>query len=210
MRMFSARLLTTRLGRLGAWLLLALSHLTSPGAGPEWLSGEGFRWQPLPAPKPGKTGLTLLPPTATGVTFTNTLSHENASRNQIRLNGSGVALGDVDGDERCDIFLCSLEGRLALYRNLGDWRFTNVTASAGLDLPGNDSTGATFADVDGDGDLDLLVNGIGSGTRLFLNDSQGHFTEATNSGLLRRFGAMTSALADIAGPIPSAPRGLRC
>ncbi|MHB1308213.1 MAG: VCBS repeat-containing protein, partial [Limisphaerales bacterium] len=53
--------------------------------------------------------------------------------------------------------------------------------------------------VDGDGDLDLLVNGVGTGTRLFLNDGRGSFTEATNTGLNRTLGATTCALADIDG-----------
>ncbi len=61
------------------------------------------------------------------------------------------------------------------------------------------STGATFADVDGDGDLDLLVNGIAAGTRLFLNDGKGRFTEAMNSGLSRTASATSMALADIDG-----------
>ena len=116
-----------------------------------------YRCVPLEVPRGGKAGFTLLDPAQTGLNFTNTLSEENASQNQIRLNGSGVALGDVDGDGWCDIFVCSLEGHVALYRNLGGWRFTNITAAAGLDFPGNFATGATFADVDGNGTLDLLV-----------------------------------------------------
>jgi hypothetical protein len=158
-----------------------------------------YRCVPLAVPPGGQAGFTLLDPTQTGLNFTNTLSEENASQNQIRLNGSGVALGDVDGDGWCDIFVCSLEGHVALYRNLGGWRFTNITAAAGLDLPGNFSTGATFADVDGNGTLDLLINGIGTGTRLFLNDGHGHFTEAKDSGLSPQYGAMTCALGDIDG-----------
>jgi hypothetical protein len=158
-----------------------------------------YRCLPVEVPQGGQAGFTLMEPSQTGLTFTNTLSEENASQNQIRLNGSGVALGDVDGDGRCDIFVCSLEGHVALYRNLGGWRFTNITVAAGLDLPGNFSTGATFADVDGNGTLDLLINGIGTGTRLFLNDGHGHFTEPKDSGLLHQYGAMTCSLGDIDG-----------
>ncbi|MEK7675292.1 MAG: VCBS repeat-containing protein [Verrucomicrobiota bacterium] len=157
------------------------------------------RIQELRVATDGHPGFTLMPPEQTGVDFTNALSEARAAENQIRLNGSGVALGDTDGDGWCDVFVCALERKVALFRNLGGWRFTNVTATAGLDFPANFSTGATFADVEGDGDLDLLINGIGTGTRLFLNDGHGHFAESENSGLIRRHGATTSALADIDG-----------
>jgi hypothetical protein len=53
--------------------------------------------------------------------------------------------------------------------------------------------------VDGDGDLDLLVNGIVAGTRLFRNDGKGKFTEAKDSGLSRTASATSLALADMDG-----------
>jgi hypothetical protein len=122
-----------------------------------WHESKGYRFRELSVKPPGRIGFTCLPPEATGIDFTNRLSDAKAAENQIRLNGSGVALGDVDGDGWCDIYLCGLEGDNALYRNLGDWRFTNVTAQAGVACSGQYSTGATFADIDGDGDLDLLA-----------------------------------------------------
>ena len=174
-------------------LAFFLSSIVSAHAAP------GCHVQTLNLTPTGKAGFTLIPPQTTGVWFTNTLSPDHAAENQIRLNGSGVALGDVDGDGLCDLFVCACEQPLALYRNLGGWRFTNITDSAGLLFPGNYSTGATFADVDGDGDLDLLINGIGTGTKLFLNDSHGHFTRADDAGLAWFGGAMTSTMADIDG-----------
>src|SRR5690606_2566363 len=54
-------------------------------------------------------------------------------------------------------------------------------------------------DVDGDGDVDLLVNGIGVGTRLLRNDGSGRFTEDPHAGLLRAGGATSLALADVDG-----------
>ncbi len=178
---------------------LSLSLCLHPLTALEWETGAGFRSAPLTVPKTGKTGFTQLPAAQTGISFTNVLSDEKAAENQIRLLGSGVALGDVDGDGWCDIYLCRLEGPNALYRNLGGWKFEDITARAGVACPDQYSTGAVLADVDGDGDLDLLVNALGGGTRLFLNDGKGHFTEATNSGLFKKFGATSMALADVDG-----------
>ena len=194
------RALTAAFGLL-PYLVFAMvfSPMLHGRAQETWNRSNGCRFRELSVNPQGRVGFSLLPPELTGIDFTNVLSDAKAAENQIRLNGSGVALGDVDGDGLCDIYLCGLEGNNALYRNLGRWRFTNVTASAGVACSGQFSTGATFADVDGDGDLDLLVNGIGVGTRLFLNDGHGVFTELINSGLSRQYGAMTTALADIDG-----------
>ena len=118
--------------------------------------------------------------------------------NAVAHNGSGVAIGDVDGDGWADIYLCSLQGPNRLYRNLGNWRFEEMDIGEAA-CADQLSTGATFADVDGDGDLDLLVNGIAAGTRLFLNDGKGKWTEVKDSGLSRTASATSLALADIDG-----------
>jgi len=154
---------------------------------------------PLSVPAGGRAGFTLLAPAATGVAFTNLLAEAHSLTNTIVNNGSGLALGDVDGDGLCDIYLASLDGPNALYRNLGGWRFEEITAAAGVACAGDLSTGALLADVDGDGDLDLLVNSIGGGTRLFLNDGSGRFTEKGDSGLLRKLGATSMAFGDLDG-----------
>ncbi len=162
-------------------------------------AGEGFRRIPLSTPGTGRTGFTLLPSSRTGITSTNSISDDAVAANRILENGSGVALGDVDGDGRCDIYFCRLDGGNVLYRNLGDWKFVDITAEAGVACHGQASTGAVLEDVDGDGDLDLLVNGIGVGTRLFLNDGHGHFTESLDSGLKRQGGSTSLSLADVDG-----------
>jgi hypothetical protein len=185
------------------WLIIPLVLLWGGTAS---LSAE-LKWEQAPYGRravlnvtvPGKAGFTLMPGTETGVVFTNVLSDAHAAENQIRLNGSGLALGDVDGDGLPDIYLCGLDNRNSLYHNLGNWHFEDVTDQAGVGCEGQFSTGAVLADVDGDGALDLLVNGIGTGTRLFLNDGRGHFKESTDSGLVRKYGATTLALGDIDG-----------
>src|SRR5947208_10786049 len=183
---------------LGA-LFLAPGGTVAQGTALNWQTGEGHRWRELPVPRAGKTGFTLLPPEITGISFTNFISDQRAVTNQNLENGSGVALGDVDGDGLCDIYLCRLEGPNVLYRNLGNWRFEDITESAGVACDGQFSTGAVLADIDGDGDLDLLVNSIGGGTRCFFNDGLGRFTELKESRLVRRFGSTSMALADIDG-----------
>ncbi len=123
----------------------------------DWQTAPGYRWSELPVPAAGKTGFTLLPPQTTGISFSNHLSPERYLTNSILLNGSGVAAGDVDGDGLCDLYFCGLDGLNVLYRNLGNWRFQDVTAAAEVACPELDATGAVFADIDGDGDLDLYV-----------------------------------------------------
>ncbi len=90
---------------------------------------------------------------------------------------AGAAVGDVDGDGRDDLFVTRTAATDILFHNEGDGTFTDVTAASGLDVVVHGS-GASFADVDDDGDLDLYVASIG-GYRyhLWINDGTGTFTE---------------------------------
>src|SRR6266550_4250152 len=189
--------MTTKLAAFAfAWVV---SGLGLPGANLVWQQGPGYRFVPLSPAKEGRPGFTLLQPGDTGILFSNRLSDAAVAKNRLYEIGSGVAVGDIDGDGLVDIYFCRLEGGNVLYRNLGDWKFEDITASAGVACPNQFSTGCVLVDIDGDGDLDLLVNSLGGGTRLFLNDGKGHFTEMTDSGLIRRFGATSLALADVDG-----------
>jgi len=158
-----------------------------------------IRARPLLVPASGRTGFTRMPALQTHVTFMNVLSDTLAGGNRILENGSGVALGDVDGDGLCDIYLCRLEGPNVLYRNLGNWRFEASAARSGIACENQFSTGAVLSDIDGDRDLDLLVTSIGGGARSFRNDGTGRFTEDTHSGLIGKGGSTSMALADIDG-----------
>lgn len=179
-------------------LLLLLAH---PGLQAlEWNDGAGVRWLTVKPSASDRDGFHLLAPSATGITFTNHLSDRRSITNRNLLSGSGVALGDVDGDGLCDIYFAALESGGRLYRNLGEFRFEDMTEKAGVGCPGQASTGAVLADTDGDGDLDLLVSSFGRGVRLFKNKGGWMFQETTgDAGLASDLGSTSMALADIDG-----------
>ncbi|MBL9136881.1 MAG: VCBS repeat-containing protein [Verrucomicrobiales bacterium] len=196
---------TSRLGLSGflAVALLVVGSHHAHAADVAWTTGSGFRSRALAVTSAGREptpGFTWITSATTGVVFTNHLDEAAGAANRVLENGSGVAVGDYDGDDRPDIFLCSLEGRSALYRNLGDWRFTNVTETVGLSVAGHIARGAVFADINGDHRLDLLVTTLSQGVLCFVNEDAGRFRDATaQANLNGRPGTTTLALADTDG-----------
>ena len=184
---------------IAGWALgmVVLAQTRAPE--PVWREVPGGRIRSLSVSSGTTVGFTRMPSTITGISVTNAVSEASMANNRILENGSGVALGDVDGDGLCDLYFARLEGPNALYLNRGGWRFERQAEGGGAACADQPSTGTVLADVDGDGDLDLLVNGIGVGTRLFLNDGSGHFTESTRHRLSKRLGATSLALVDIDG-----------
>ena len=120
--------------------------------------------------------------------------------NRLLINGSGVAVGDVDGDDLPDVYFARLDGPNVLYKNLGNWRFEDITASAGVAAPDRFSTGVMLEDVDGDDDLDLLVTAMVGPNALFFNDGTGVFTEVTaQSGIDPTTAGTSITMADVEG-----------
>ena len=128
-----------------------------------------------------------LEPEATGVTFVNALP-EAPDVNVITYlnyyNGGGVAVGDVNGDGRPDLFFTSNLGPDRLYLNRGGFRFEDVTERAGVAGGAGWTTGAVMADVNGDGHLDLYVSAVRhgplpGGNRLYINRGDGTFEDCT-------------------------------
>ncbi len=142
--------------------------------------------------------------------------------------GTGVAVGDIDGDGLPDLLVTQF-GHDLLYRNRGDGTFQQVAGGPGID---GWSTGAVFFDADGDGDQDLFIAGYvdctldevlhakptlewegmkvmvgpfgleGLANHYFVNDGHGHFHDATEAAGLRDVGlfySFTVAALDLDG-----------
>ncbi len=109
--------------------------------------------------------------------------------------GHGAAFADVDGDGDLDIYVTNTPGTGIhapnyLYINLGNGRFSEQAAARGVDGTDLGSHGALFADLDNDGDLDLIVanSGLAAGPgqdRVYINDGGGYFSDGTRRARLK-------------------------
>jgi len=103
-------------------------------------------------------------------------------------NGLGVVVGDVDGDGYHDIFVANDEMHNQLWMNQGDGTFVDDALVSGVAVDANGEPkagmGTDFADIDNDGDLDLLVvNLVAQSDSMFINQG-GWFQDGTaKSGL---------------------------
>jgi enediyne biosynthesis protein E4 len=102
----------------------------------------------------------------------------------------GCAFGDYDGDGRPDLYVTSSIPRWGkqntkscgrLYRNVDGGRFQDVTAHAGIHACGL-GMGAFWADLDGDGGLDLYLTSVGANA-VYWNRGDGTFEEGKETGL---------------------------
>src|SRR5438876_9938354 len=128
----------------------------------------------------------VVAPETSGITFTNRLSLSDSAINIVNYlyhyNGGGVAAGDIDGDGLVDLYFTSNLGSNRLYRNLGNFRFEDITDRAGVADSVGWKSGVTMADVNGDGRLDIYVSGVnylGMHGRnvLYINNGAGTFTD---------------------------------
>jgi hypothetical protein len=109
-------------------------------------------------------------------------------------HGNGVAVADVDGDGLPDLYFVTQLGENQLWKNLGNGRFKNITAEAGVGLKDQISVAASFADVDNDGYPDLFVTTVRHGNHLFLNDGKGHFRDVSKEAGLDYVGHSSGAV----------------
>lgn len=160
-------------------------------------AGESFAAEDSPgvvsqamAPRSGPRGATLfaeLPASATGLLTENKYADPRMWGERFRqfetgAIGTGIAVGDYDGDGRPDIFVVSKTESCRLFRNLGNWKFEDVTETAGVgdrgEAAGIWKQGAAFADVNNDGKLDLYVCRFDAPNLLYINQGNGTFVES--------------------------------
>jgi predicted nucleotidyltransferase len=131
---------------------------------------------------------------------TGTFSDATASQMPVDVDYThSVALGDVDGDGDLDVVIGNHAPQNRLYVNDGTGTFSDVTATR---MPVNvDYTqSVALGDVDGDGDLDMVIGNWGQQNRLYANDGTGTFTGATAPHMPAGFYLTRSvALGDVDG-----------
>ncbi len=117
---------------------------------------------------------------ASGIAFRNRVVADSG-KDHIPVHydhGNGLAVGDVDGDGRYDLYFTTQVGSNQLWRNLGGVRFENHTTPS-LELADRIGVSASFGDIDNDGDVDLYATAVRLGNRLLVNDGAGRFEDMT-------------------------------
>ena len=148
------------------------------------------------------TLFTLLDSTATGISFTNTVT-DNEADNCFRFrnfyNGGGVGLGDINNDGLADVVLTSNMGENKLYLNKGGMKFEDITDRTGFRQDSMWSTGVVLVDINNDGWLDIYIcnsGRINDGHRLnklYINNHNLTFTEQAKAYGLDHAGFCTQA-----------------
>ena len=102
----------------------------------------------------------IVNPKKSGIDFVNEVedgSDFNVLNYRNYYNGGGVAIGDLNQDGFADIYFTANMGPNKLYLNQGDWSFIEVSKKAKVEGAQGWSTGVAFADINGDGRLDIYV-----------------------------------------------------
>jgi hypothetical protein len=198
-----------RVGWLRARVLAVLSLAAGSAggfaseAGSSGVVAQPFAARSRPA---GTTLFTPMAPAETGVVVGNRYEDpamwwERYQEFSVGAIGTGITVGDYDQDGRPDLFVVSKTDSCRLYRNLGGWKFADVTDRAGVADTGADAAvwkqGASFVDVDNDGRLDLYLCRFGAPNRLYMNQGDGTFREeAAARGLALADASGMAAFAD--------------
>ncbi|MDB4578678.1 VCBS repeat-containing protein, partial [Akkermansiaceae bacterium] len=153
---------------------------------------------PSRASEPAEKLFSSLTVEQTGIDFVNPIdiSHPMKRLYHSGFVCGGVAIGDVNGDGKADLFLNSGPKENRLYLQEGQLRFRDATASSGISQEDTWSTGVTMVDVNSDGNLDLFICNYDSPNQLYLNDGKGGFLLQEKSGLGAVDASLNASFAD--------------
>lgn len=169
-----------------------------PGPGSPWEPPPGVELVPLGSPEhhPDQPPLQALEGRGLAGTFPMAYSPDDRWLDDF---SSGVAALDCDGDGDIDLFFTNQGGPSRLYRNDGNAYFSLDEAS-GLELEGDHPAGTSVADIDNDGDPDLLVLNHLQPNRMLINDGSCHFVDrAEELGLTDSYRSVHGTWADLNG-----------
>lgn len=130
--------------------------------------------------------LSLLSPDETGIDFQNRIVEDeqhNVIRNINFYNGGGVVVADINNDNLPDLYFICTNGKNRLYLNQGNFKFKDITDSAGVGSEAGFETAGNAADVNADGFLDLIVCRAGPEDnadrvlKVYINNGNLTFTE---------------------------------
>ena len=144
---------------------VSLLLVTSCGGGGSGNSSPGATVAAASPPAPIATTTFADVTAGSGISYQTGFANPMANSDVALIATSAAAAGDYDNDGDIDLFIVRGDiGPNLLYRNDGNLEFQDVAASAGLAFTKSATenyrhSGVTFADMDGDGDLDLFMVG---------------------------------------------------
>ena len=147
----------------------------------------------------GTRRFTALSAESTGIEFTHRLVDDQLVGEKFMTLlhtsvGAGICVADVDGDGLPDLFVCSKTGGSRLFKQTAAFKFKDITDKAGVrGDPKAWNTGAGFADVDNDGDMDLYVCRHDAPNLFYINSGNGRFDEQAKKFGLDYVGASVMA-----------------
>jgi hypothetical protein len=178
--MFSRFITTAGCAWIAVYLLTACSKQSST-------SVEGVASVASVRPKPEQIWFEEVAAKA-GIDFHYQSGHRPGRFYIPEIMGGGVGLLDYNNDGLLDVY-CVQGGSLypdakpkpgnKLFRNVGGWRFEDMTDKAGLAGHGEYGMGCACGDYNGDGWMDIYVTNLGRNT-LYRNNGDGTFTDTTD------------------------------
>ena len=105
---------------------------------------------------------TKIDSTDSGISFENKITVNdtlNALVSEFVYNGGGVAIADLNGDNKNDLFFTASQNDNSLYLNQGEFKFKETTKISGTGKPSNQywSSGVTILDINRDGKQDIYI-----------------------------------------------------